>query len=86
MSNEVIMIVVSAGGRVTIPAQHRQAVGLEAGDIAVARVENGEIRIRPVRDVLAELQGVPRKYLADSGESVGRVAEERRDGASHASC
>jgi AbrB family looped-hinge helix DNA binding protein len=86
MSNEVIMIVVSAGGRVTIPAKHRQAVGLEAGDIAVAHVENGEIRIRPVRDVLAELQGTPRKRLAGSGKSVDRLPVERREAASHANC
>lgn len=86
MSNEVIMIVVSAGGRVTIPAKHRKAVGLEAGGIAVARVENGEIRIRPMRDVLADLRGKPRRHLADLGESVDRLPAERREGASRASC
>jgi AbrB family looped-hinge helix DNA binding protein len=61
MSNEVIMVLVSESGRITLPAKYRSAVGLDAGGVAVARVENGEIRIRPVRDVLAEMQGKSRK-------------------------
>ncbi len=64
MSNEVIMVLVSESGRITLPARHRKAVGLDAGGVAVARVENGEIRIRPVRDVLAEMQGKSRKPAA----------------------
>ena len=80
------MIVVSGDGRVTIPAKHRQAVGLESGGIAVARVENGEIRIRPVRDVLAELQAKPRRRLAGPGASADRLPEEWREAASRASC
>lgn len=86
MSNEVIMIVVSGDGRVTIPTKHRKAVGLESGGIVVARVENGEIRIRPVRDVLAELEGKPRRRLAGSGAGVDRLPAERREAASRASC
>jgi AbrB family looped-hinge helix DNA binding protein len=64
MSNEVIMVLVSESGRITLPARHRRAIGLDAGGVAVARVENGEIRIRPVQAVLAELQGKSRKASA----------------------
>jgi AbrB family looped-hinge helix DNA binding protein len=64
MSNEVIMVLVSEAGRITLPARHRRAIRLDAGGVAVARVENGEIRIRPVQAVLAELQGKSRKASA----------------------
>jgi bifunctional DNA-binding transcriptional regulator/antitoxin component of YhaV-PrlF toxin-antitoxin module len=64
MSNEVIMVLVSGSGRITLPARHRRAIGLDAGGVAVARVENGEIRIRPVQAVLAEMQGKSRKASA----------------------
>jgi len=64
MSNEVIMVLVSEFGRITLPARHRRAIGLDTGGVAVARVENGEIRIRPVQAVLAEMQGKSRKALA----------------------
>jgi bifunctional DNA-binding transcriptional regulator/antitoxin component of YhaV-PrlF toxin-antitoxin module len=64
MSNEVIMVLVSESGRITLPAQHRRAIGLDAGGVAVARVEHGEIRIRPVQAVLAEMQGKSRKASA----------------------
>lgn len=46
--------------------------------IGVARVENAEICIRPVRAALAELQARVRKHLVNSGESVDRFLADRR--------
>jgi AbrB family looped-hinge helix DNA binding protein len=81
MTDEVIILRISEDGRVTIPAKHRKAVGLEAGGVAVVRVHNGEICIRPVESVLAELQGKPRKPPTCPGDREGRLSEERRDAA-----
>jgi AbrB family looped-hinge helix DNA binding protein len=64
MGDEVIMVMVSDDGRITIPADYRKALGLAAGGVAVARCINGEIRIRPVRAVLAELEAKNRKHVA----------------------
>lgn len=52
-------------------------VGLEHGGPVVARVQDGEIRIRSVRDVLAELQAEARRVFAGSGESVENFLRER---------
>jgi AbrB family looped-hinge helix DNA binding protein len=82
MSDEVIILRISEDGRVTIPAKHRKAIGLEAGGVAVVRVHNGEIRIRPVGAVIAELQAKPRKPPTCSGDSVDRLPEECREAAS----
>jgi len=82
MSDETVMVRVSETGRISIPAKQRKAVGLEDGGVAVARVDNGEIRIRPVRTVLAELQAKVHRHLANSGESVNRFLADRHEEAS----
>jgi len=79
MSDEVIMVHVSKAGRITIPAKHRKAIGLEEGGVAVVRLDDGEIRIRPMWAVLAELQAKVRKRSADSGESVDWLLADRRE-------
>jgi len=53
-------------------------VGLEHGGPVVVRVEDGEIRIRAVRDVLAGLQAEASRVFAGSGESVEGFLRERR--------
>ncbi len=62
-----------------IPAQIRRAVGLEDGGPVMVRVVDGEIRMRPVRQVLAELQAEAREVFAGSGETVDGFLRERRD-------
>jgi AbrB family looped-hinge helix DNA binding protein len=86
MSEEVIILRVTEDGRITIPAQHRRAIGLGAGGVAVARVDNGEIRIRPVWSVLAALEGKPRKRSGGSSETVDRLPEGRRDEVPREAC
>jgi len=86
MREEVIMLRVSEAGRVTIPARHRKAIGLEAGGVVVARVDNGEIRLRPVSAVLAGLQGKVRGHAAKPGESVDRLVDEHREEPSRDVC
>ena len=79
MDDESTMVRLSETSRISILARQRKAIGLEEGGIAVARVENGEIRIRPVRAVLTELQAKVRQHLAHSGESVDRFLADRRE-------
>jgi hypothetical protein len=45
----------------------------------MVRVVDGEIRMRPVRQVLAELQAEAREVFAGSGETVDGFLRERRD-------
>jgi len=69
---------VSDTGKLSLPAKLRRMVGLEHGGPVMVRVEDGEIRIRSVRDVLAGLQADARRVFADSGESVEGFLRERR--------
>ena len=69
---------VSEGGKMNIPAQIRREVGLEYGGPVMMSVVGGEIRMRPLRRVLADLQGDAQAVFAGSGEDVDRFLAERR--------
>ena len=49
---------------------------MEEGGMVVTRVENGELRIRPVRTVLAELQAKVAGLLAAAGVKPGTLLSE----------
>jgi AbrB family looped-hinge helix DNA binding protein len=66
----------SETGRLSIPAKQRKELGLEEGGMVVARVENGELRIRPVRTVLRELQAKVSGLLAAAGVKPGTLLSE----------
>ncbi len=76
---------VSDSGKLNLPAQLRRQVGLDRGGPVLVRVEDGEIRIRTVRDSILRLQEQARRLFAGSGDSVeqfiaDRRAEARREG------
>jgi bifunctional DNA-binding transcriptional regulator/antitoxin component of YhaV-PrlF toxin-antitoxin module len=67
----------AANGRLSIPAKQRQALGLENGGMVVSTLENGELRIRPVAVVLAEIQAMVAPYLKASGDTVDQFIADR---------
>ena len=68
---------VSESGKLNLPAQMRRQVGLEQGGPVLVRIEDGEIRIRTVRDSILRLQQRARK-LFGGVDSVGRFIADRR--------
>ena len=71
-------IKVAANGRLSIPARQRKALGLENGGIVVLTLENGELRIRPVAAVLAEVQAMVAPFIKASGDTVDQFIADRR--------
>ena len=45
------------GGRIVIPAEYRQALGLQVGDELILRLEDGEVRIFTLRQAIKRAQG-----------------------------
>lgn len=76
-----ILARIDPAGRLSIPAQHRRALGLEGGGPVVVAFEGGEVRVRPVAAVMAELQAEAARLLAGPGASVDAFLAERRAGA-----
>lgn len=66
-------------GRLNIPMQIRNLVGLERGGQVSVWVEDGEIRVRPDRDVMAALQAEAADLFANTNESVDLFLAERRE-------
>jgi AbrB family looped-hinge helix DNA binding protein len=71
------MTKVSEAGKLSLPAQMRRRVGLEQGGPVLVRVEDGEIRIRTVRDSILRIQKQARKLFGQS-DSVNRFIDDRR--------
>jgi AbrB family looped-hinge helix DNA binding protein len=76
MGHDRQIVRMSENGRISIPAKQRKELGLEEGGMVVTRVENGELRIRPVRTVLAELQEKVSGLLAAAGVTPERQLSE----------
>ncbi|HEX4199011.1 MAG TPA: AbrB/MazE/SpoVT family DNA-binding domain-containing protein [Caulobacteraceae bacterium] len=72
---------VTESGRVSLPADMRRAVGLERGGGVVFELEGGEIRIRPLGEVVARAQALSRRLLGDDPDagSAGFIAERHRE-------
>jgi AbrB family looped-hinge helix DNA binding protein len=76
--DESVLVRIAENGRMSLPARQRKLLGLQDGGLVVSRVEEGELRLRPVRDVIADIQKQVRRHLAGSGESVDRFLADRR--------
>src|SRR5690349_724088 len=68
----------SPNGRLSIPAKQRKALGLENGGMVVSTLDNGELRIRPIAAVLAEVQAMVAPYVKASGDTVDQFIADKR--------
>ena len=55
---------VSASGRISLPADFRKAVGLEAGGKVVVELDGNDIRIRTPHAAVARAQAIARHLFA----------------------
>jgi len=72
---------VNENGRVVIPAEFRKALGINAGDEVIARLEDDELKISTVKGRIARAQRLVRQYIKP-GRSLSDelIAERRREG------
>lgn len=65
--------------RLLVPSHVRRRLGLRKGDpVAVELTEDGEIRIRPLRDRLRAAKGLFRSWRRDDESVVEALLQERR--------
>lgn len=72
---------VNENGRVVIPASFRKALGINAGDEVVLRLENDELRITTQKHRLERAQRMLRKYVKPGRSLVDELISERREAA-----
>ena len=66
------------GGRIVIPAEYRQALGLRVGDELILRLEDGEVRIFTARQAIRRAQELVRRYIPQSRSLADELIAERR--------
>lgn len=72
-----------SGGRLQLPSDIRRQLGLSDGDQVVMRVIDGELHIRPRRDVLKRIQAMLQPYASTDGSVVDELIADRRAEAEH---
>jgi AbrB family looped-hinge helix DNA binding protein len=68
-------------GRVVIPANFRAALGVEAGDELVMRIEDDELRITTLKRRIERAQNHVRKYVKPGTSLVDELIAMRREAA-----
>jgi AbrB family looped-hinge helix DNA binding protein len=72
---------VKQNGRVVIPASFRKALGIEAGDEVVLRMEDDELRIMTQQRRIQRAQRRARQYVKRGESLVEELLAERRQAA-----
>ena len=74
---------VNENGRVVIPASFRKALGINAGDEVVLRLENDELRITTLKHRLERARRRIRQYIKPGRSLADELIAERREAAKH---
>lgn len=72
---------VNENGRVVIPASFRKALGINAGDEIVLRIENDELRMMTLKRRIERAQESMRRYVRPGESLVDELIAERREAA-----
>jgi len=72
---------VNQNGRVVIPASYRKALGINAGDEVILRMEDDELRITTMQRKIERAQRLVRKYVKPGVSLVDELIAERREAA-----
>lgn len=70
---------ISRNGRIVLPAKLRRALEIRAGDEIVMQLENGAIRIIPLRQAVILAQKAVRQYVPEGVSLVDALIKERRE-------
>jgi antitoxin PrlF len=71
-------VIMGPNGRLVIPAGLRSALGMENGGAFVASVEDGTIRLVPLKDVIASVQAEVRRYVPAGSDLAAELERDRR--------
>ena len=66
------------GGRIVIPIEYRQALGLHVGDELILRLEDGEVRVFTPQQAVKRAQELVRRYLPKGRSLSEELIAERR--------
>ncbi len=71
-------VTMGSNGRVVIPANIRNQIGMSQGGSFIARVENGEVRLEPISHAIARVQALLDDYIPGGVNLADELSAERR--------
>lgn len=71
-------LTIGPNGRLELPAALLEAAGLTVGDVVIAEIEDGDMRLRPLDRAIAEVQAFVRSLVPDDVSLVDELIAERR--------
>jgi AbrB family looped-hinge helix DNA binding protein len=71
----------AANGRIVIPANIRNQIGMQQGGSFIAHVENGEVRLEPIAHAIARVQALLDDYVPSGISLADELLAERRTAA-----
>jgi AbrB family looped-hinge helix DNA binding protein len=72
---------INENGRVVIPASFRKALGVDAGDEVVLRIEDDELRITTLKRRIERAQKRVARYMKPGRSLADELIAERREAA-----
>jgi len=66
------------GGRIVIPAEYRQALGLHIGDEVILHLEDGEVRIFTPQQAIRRAQELVSRYMLEGRSLSDELLAERK--------
>ncbi len=75
---EPVKTTITEGGKIAIPAEYLQALGLHTGDEVILSLENGEVRIFTQQQAIKRAQELIRRYIPEDGSLADELIAERR--------
>jgi len=67
-----------SNGRIVIPANIRNQLGMPQGGSFIAHVENGEVRLEPIAHAIARVQSLLEGYVPSGVSLAHELSAERR--------
>lgn len=78
-----LRVKVSEGGRVVIPAEYRQALGIHIGDDVILNIEGRTVEMRTIDEAIRRAQELVSKYIPAERVLTDELIAERRAEAAH---
>ena len=69
---------IAEGGRIVIPAEYRQAMGLQVGDEVILQLDGKELRIFSIRQAIKRAQQLVSRYVPQDRALADELVAERR--------
>lgn len=66
------------GGRIVIPAEYRQVLGLHVGDEVILRLEDGAVHIFTPQQAIKRAQEMVRRYVLEGRSLADELLAERK--------